>query len=174
MTLSLPRYPPEKTNIAGWKMDPDWRCISVFLFKMGDILASYVSLPEGNLSKATGKWMDDGSIDDDGCTVCVLCVFVFFLRPKGRMTFQGMIWSYELMYGGCDKVVSQSVLFEVSLVLWYAFVPFISLYLLISLQCFLAILLWTDGWVPYLFLSLLSMLTCISTATYFANWPRLS
>lgn len=34
------------------------------------------------------------------------------------------------MYGGCDKVVSQSVLFEVSLVLWYAFVPFISLYLL--------------------------------------------
>ena len=32
---------PGKTNIAGWKLDLDWRCI--FLLKMG----SYASLPEG-------------------------------------------------------------------------------------------------------------------------------
>ena len=38
-------YTPGSTNIAGWKMYPDWRCI-YFLLEMV-IFHVYVSLPEG-------------------------------------------------------------------------------------------------------------------------------
>ncbi len=34
-----------KSNLAGWKMDPDW--VDVFPTKNGGIPASYLSLPEG-------------------------------------------------------------------------------------------------------------------------------
>ena len=37
-------YTPGSTNIAGWKMDPDWA--DVFPIEHGDIPASYVSLQE--------------------------------------------------------------------------------------------------------------------------------
>ncbi len=37
-------YTLGSSNIAGWKMDPNWRCMDPI--KHGDIPASYVSLPE--------------------------------------------------------------------------------------------------------------------------------
>ena len=41
-------YTPGSSNIAGWKMgDPEW--VDVFPIRNGDVPASYVSLPEGNL-----------------------------------------------------------------------------------------------------------------------------
>ena len=43
--ISLYRYTPGSTNIAGWKMDPDW--VDVFPIENGDIPVSYVSLPAG-------------------------------------------------------------------------------------------------------------------------------
>ena len=44
----IPPLDPGASNIAGWKMgDPDWGKM-YFLLKMGDIPASYVSLPEGS------------------------------------------------------------------------------------------------------------------------------
>ena len=41
-------YTPGSTNIAGWKVDPDW--VDVFPIWKWDIPASYVSLPEGSCS----------------------------------------------------------------------------------------------------------------------------
>ena len=40
-------HTPGSSNIAGWKMDPDW--VDAFPIKTRDIPASYVSLPEGIL-----------------------------------------------------------------------------------------------------------------------------
>ena len=43
-------YTPGSSNIARWKMDPDWA--DVFPIRNGDIPASYVSVPEG-----TNTWI---------------------------------------------------------------------------------------------------------------------
>ena len=48
--INVKIYTPGSSNIAGWKMDPDWRCMNPV--KNRDIPASYVSLPEGILLMA--------------------------------------------------------------------------------------------------------------------------
>ena len=69
--LKLPTYccTPGSTNIAGWEIHHEWRCINVSTIKHGGFPASYVSLAEFWLFflECFSRWFQ---------------IFVFFLPPN--------------------------------------------------------------------------------------------